>query len=91
MAQLTGVLALLLSDTPVLPLNVTRYTTALTQAMNNLNPANPADLGIKLFILSFNGKKYKTLFLDVLRNAISDFGQGAEDFVARSKLMDVQK
>jgi hypothetical protein len=35
-----GVLALLLSETPVLPFNVTRYTTGLRQAMNNLTPNN---------------------------------------------------
>jgi hypothetical protein len=41
MAQLMGVLGLLLSENPALPLNVTRYTTALTQAMNNLQPNDP--------------------------------------------------
>ena len=91
MAQLTGVLALLLSETPVLPLNVTRYTVALTQAMNNLKPSNSADLSMKLFILRFVENKIKLSFLDLLRTAISDFGKGAEDFVTRSKLMDVQK
>ncbi|CAF1357055.1 unnamed protein product [Adineta steineri] len=36
MGQFMGVLMLLLSETPVLQLNVTRYTSALRQAMNNL-------------------------------------------------------
>ncbi|UJR30817.1 hypothetical protein I4U23_018335 [Adineta vaga] len=35
-AQLTGVLALLLSETPVLPFNIIRYTTALRKAVNSL-------------------------------------------------------
>ncbi|CAF4804566.1 unnamed protein product, partial [Rotaria sp. Silwood2] len=34
MAQFTGVLALILSESPVLPLNVSRYASALTDAMN---------------------------------------------------------
>ncbi|CAF0755051.1 unnamed protein product [Adineta steineri] len=36
MGQFMGVLVLILSETPVLQLNVTRYTSALRQAMNNL-------------------------------------------------------
>ncbi|CAF0727833.1 unnamed protein product [Adineta steineri] len=36
MGQFMGVLILILSETPVLQLNVTRYTSALRQAMNNL-------------------------------------------------------
>jgi hypothetical protein len=50
MGQFVGVLALLLSETPVLQFNVTRYTIALRQAMNNLTPNNSTVLGIKLFI-----------------------------------------
>ncbi|CAF1301834.1 unnamed protein product [Rotaria sordida] len=69
MGQFIGVLVLLLSETPVLQFNVTRYTMALMQAMNNLKPNDPT-------------------ILDPLRNAINDFGKTAEDFVARSKLMD---
>ncbi|CAF4516396.1 unnamed protein product, partial [Rotaria sp. Silwood2] len=42
--QLWGVLTLLLSETPVLPLNVTRYTTALMQAMTTLKPKDPTVL-----------------------------------------------
>ncbi|CAF4768009.1 unnamed protein product [Rotaria sp. Silwood1] len=34
-------IALFLSETPVLQFNVTRYTTALMQAMNNLQPKDP--------------------------------------------------
>jgi hypothetical protein len=54
MGQLTGVLALLLSETPILPLNVSRYTLALTQAMNNLQSNDSTVLGIKriVFVLS---------------------------------------
>jgi hypothetical protein len=52
MGQLTGVLALLLSETPILPLNVTRYTTALTQAMNNLGPSDPTVLSMKIIVFS---------------------------------------
>ncbi|CAF3820340.1 unnamed protein product [Rotaria sp. Silwood1] len=69
MGQFIGVLVLLLSEAPVLQFNVTRYTTALMQTMNNLKPNDPT-------------------VLDPLRNAINDFGKTAEDFVARSKLMD---
>ncbi|CAF2468459.1 unnamed protein product [Rotaria sp. Silwood2] len=71
MAQFTGVLALILSESSVLPLNVSRYASALTDAMNSLEIANPADL-------------------DPLRNAINDFSKTAEDFVARSKGMDIE-
>jgi len=53
MAQLMGVLGLLLSENPVLPLNVTRYTTALTQAMNNLQPNNPTVLSRKRIVFVF--------------------------------------
>ncbi|CAF5141280.1 unnamed protein product, partial [Rotaria sp. Silwood1] len=42
--QLWGVLTLLLSETSVLPFNVTRYTTALMQAMNSLKPKDSAVL-----------------------------------------------
>jgi hypothetical protein len=51
--QLTGVLALILSESPLLPLNVSRYTSALRQAMNNLKPANAAVLSIKIIVLTF--------------------------------------
>ena len=53
MAQLTGVLALLLSETPVLPFNVSRYTAALTQATNNFPPIDSSLLSmiIILFVL----------------------------------------
>jgi hypothetical protein len=35
MGQFVGVLGLLLSETPVLPLNATRYATALQEIMKN--------------------------------------------------------
>ncbi|CAF2689426.1 unnamed protein product, partial [Rotaria sp. Silwood2] len=41
MGQFWGILALLLSETPILQFNVTRYTTALMEAMNNLQPKDP--------------------------------------------------
>jgi hypothetical protein len=47
MAQFWGVLALLLSETPVLQFNVTRYTIGLTQAMNSLKPNNATVLSMK--------------------------------------------
>jgi len=47
MGQLIGVLALLLSETPVLPLNVSRYTSALWQAMNSLKPNDTSVLGMQ--------------------------------------------
>ncbi|CAF1329620.1 unnamed protein product [Adineta ricciae] len=43
-AQFTGVLALLLSETPVLPFNVSRYTIALREAMNSLQPSDASVL-----------------------------------------------
>lgn len=52
MGQFIGVLVLLLSETPVLQFNVTRYTTALMQAMNNLKPNDPTVLGIKIIVFS---------------------------------------
>ncbi|CAF1148812.1 unnamed protein product [Rotaria sp. Silwood1] len=71
MGQFTGVLALILSESPVLPLNISRYTSALIETMNSLKVTNPIDL-------------------DPLRNAINDFGKTAQDFAARSKLMDTE-
>jgi hypothetical protein len=50
MAQFTGVLALLLSETPVLPLNVSRYTLALTEAMNNLPPIDSSLLSMTIIV-----------------------------------------
>ncbi len=47
MGQFMGVLALLLSETPVLPLNVTRYIPALKIAISNLRPINSTILGIQ--------------------------------------------
>ncbi|CAM2718149.1 unnamed protein product [Rotaria socialis] len=44
MGQLMGVVALFLSETPVLQFNVSRYTIALREAMNNLKPNNPEAL-----------------------------------------------
>lgn len=46
MAQLTGVLALLLSENPVLPLNVDRYTSALTMAIESLQSNNNVNLSM---------------------------------------------
>jgi hypothetical protein len=46
MGQFLGVLGLILSETPVLPLNVTRYVPALKLAMNGLRPTNATVLGI---------------------------------------------
>jgi hypothetical protein len=46
MAQFAGVLALLLSETPVLPLNVDRYTSALTMAIEGLQSKNRTVFGI---------------------------------------------
>jgi len=61
MGQLTGVLALLLSENPVLPLNVTRYTTALTQAMNNLELNDSTVLSRKIIVF-YSNKRTKPLF-----------------------------
>ena len=61
MGQFTGVLALLLSETPVLPLNVNRYTVALTQAMNNLKPNDPSVLGMKIIVSVIVIRKVKFL------------------------------
>ena len=47
MGQFMGVLALLLSETPLLQLNVTRYISALKLAIGNLKPINSTVLGIK--------------------------------------------
>jgi hypothetical protein len=53
MAQFTGALALLLSESPVLPLNVSRYTLALTEAMNNLAPINSSVLGMTIIVFAW--------------------------------------
>ena len=57
MGQFMGVLALLLSETPVLPFNVTRYTLALTQALGNLRPRDPTVLGKTSLTSRFKLKK----------------------------------
>jgi hypothetical protein len=62
MGQLTGVLALLLSETPVLPLNVSRYTSALQQAVNTLQPSDSAVLGMQNELLLHSDKKPEILF-----------------------------
>jgi len=90
MGQFMGILALLLSETPVLQLNVTRYTIALRQAMSNLQPNNIAVLSIKELI-SLSNEKIESFLSDPLRNAIDDFDKVAQDFVARSKSMDAEK
>ncbi len=61
MGQFLGVLGLLLSENPVLPLNVTRYTTALTQGINNLQRNDPSVLSMEIFFL-YRNKKTKRLF-----------------------------
>lgn len=85
-----GVLQLILSETPLLPFNVTRYTTALTLVVNQLKPANATVLSIKLdtSLLLYDNKDF---ILVPLRNAINDFGIAAEDFVRRSKTIDTKK
>ncbi|CAF1392354.1 unnamed protein product [Rotaria sordida] len=50
--QLWGVLTLLLSETLVLQFNVTRYATALIQAMNTLKPTDPTLLGIRIIVVT---------------------------------------
>ena len=57
MAQLTGVLALLLSETPVLPLNVDRYTSALAMAIENLQPKNRVVFGMNSNYFSFKVRR----------------------------------
>lgn len=53
MAQLTGVLGLILCETPVLPLNVSRYTFALNNIINDFQKITNVNLSkrklIKLF------------------------------------------
>jgi hypothetical protein len=58
MGQLTGVLALLLSETPVLPLNVSRYTSALMRAVNSLQSINSTAtvLSIKIIIFALRSE-----------------------------------
>ena len=53
MGQLTGVLALILSESPVLPLNISRYALALKEIMTTLNTTNPTDLGRKIIVVTF--------------------------------------
>ncbi|CAM4944796.1 unnamed protein product [Rotaria socialis] len=71
MGQLTGVLALILSESPILPLNISRYAFTLKEIVNSLNTSNPNDL-------------------DPLRDAINEFSQVANEFVERSKSMDIE-
>ncbi|CAF4171678.1 unnamed protein product, partial [Adineta steineri] len=71
LGQFTGVLALILCETPVLPFNVNRYTTALRQTIDSF-------------------KTNDSTMFDLLRSATNDFGIAAEEFVTRSKSMDVK-
>jgi hypothetical protein len=48
MGQFWGILAMILSETPVLQFNVTRYTTALYQGLQSLKPANVSLLGMRI-------------------------------------------
>ncbi|CAF0720427.1 unnamed protein product [Adineta steineri] len=71
LGQFTGVLALILCETPVLPFSVNRYTTALRQTIDSF-------------------KTNDSTMFDLLRSATNDFGIAAEEFVTRSKSMDVK-
>ena len=51
MAQFVGVLGLLLSETPVLKLNVTRYLHAFKLAIDGLKVKDATILGMPVFIL----------------------------------------
>ena len=42
MGRFTGMIALMLAESPVLPLNVTRYTTALRLIISQLTQSNPS-------------------------------------------------
>ena len=90
MGQFMGVLALLLSETPLLQLNVTRYISALKLAIGNLKPINSTVLGIQNNC-SYNQIKNRKSISDLLQNAIDDFSTTAQDFVARSKSIDTEK
>jgi len=62
MGQFMGVLALLLSETPILHLNVTRYIIALSQAIDSLQPTDPAVLSINIIAICITIRKMKFYF-----------------------------
>lgn len=88
MAQFVGVLALLISETPVLRFNVTRYASALQQAMKNI-PENDTRFRMNaIFYIILIGK---IVFLGTLRNAINEFEKATQDFQMRSKSLNIEK
>ncbi len=91
-----GILALLLSETPVLQLNVTRYTIALRQAMSNLQPNNIAVLSIKELI-SLSNEKSKIFFqihfemlLMILIKLLKILWHDRNQWMLKSKLVNVE-
>ena len=46
MGRLTGVLALILAESPILPLNVTRYGTAMEEELNHLKKTSSANMSL---------------------------------------------
>ena len=62
MAQFIGVLGLLLSESPVLPLNVTRYVLALKLAIDGLKVTNASVLGKPNIFFTMSEKRDKFYF-----------------------------
>ncbi len=62
MAQFMGVLALMLSETPMLHLNVTRYIPALKLVIDSLSPINSTVLGMQNICFQDQRGKRKVFF-----------------------------
>ena len=62
MGQFTGVLALILAESPVLPLNVSRYPTALSQIITDLKADGNANLNLSKNSVPFMCSSQQTRF-----------------------------
>jgi hypothetical protein len=89
MGRFTGMIALLLSETPVLPFNISRYTTALNEAIKSFESSG-VDFGKDQHSLVVHREK-KHFVEGKLQSAIDDFGRAAVDFTTRTRSMDTQK
>jgi hypothetical protein len=88
MAQFVGILGLLLSETSILPFNMTRYATVLNQITDKIERNNTRFRMNEIFLFFFFKQN---IILVILRDAINDLDKAAKDFDIRSKSLNIEK
>jgi hypothetical protein len=88
MAQFVGILGLLLSETSILPFNMTRYATVLNQITDKIERNNTRFRMNEIFLFFFFKQN---IILVILREAINDLDKAAKDFDIRSKSLNIEK